>query len=53
MDFSGNQGCINGQITKLANDKERVKEFMSDKTDKQKKAGRIHFKMIKFMSSKK
>jgi hypothetical protein len=45
--FKDNMGVINGQITKLVDKPEQLKEFMKDKTVEQKRKGRIHFKMIK------
>ncbi len=47
--MSESQGMINGQITKLANRPDELKLFMKDKSDEQKKNGRIHLKMLKYL----
>lgn len=50
--FANNQGCINGQVTKLANQPEKLKEFMIDKSDEQKKQARLHLKMVNHLKGK-
>ena len=52
-DFSNNQGVINGRITQLVGNPEQLKAFMGDKTEKQKKAGRVHLHMVIFMRGRK
>ena len=46
IDYGNNQGCINGQITKLIDKPEELKQFMSDKTPEQIKLGRRHAKAV-------
>ena len=41
------QPIINGKITQLANKPEELKEFMKDKTDKQKELGRSHLRTVR------
>lgn len=40
------QGRINGQVTRLANKPEKLKEFMKDKTEDEKKQARCHLKTV-------
>jgi hypothetical protein len=47
------QGVLQGQITKLANQPEKLKALMADKTDEQKRLGRIHLQMVRLMGAKK
>ena len=44
--YQNSQGVLNGKITKLSNQPEKLKELMSDKTDKQKEGGRCHLKTV-------
>ncbi len=50
--FSNNQGVINGRITKLANNPDKLKEFMQEKTQEQQRLGRIHYKMVQMLRKK-
>lgn len=47
------QGVLNGQITRLANNPDALRKLMADKTDEQKRQGRIHLKMIHWLRDKK
>lgn len=46
------QGQINGQVTKLANQPEKLKEFMKDKTEDEKKQARCHLKTVMSLKGK-
>lgn len=45
-------GLINGQVTKLANQPEKLAEYMKDKTDEEKRQARNHLKTIKALRNK-
>ena len=47
------QGKLNGKITRYANQPDKLKELMSDKTDKQKEDGRHHLKAVLALRGKK
>lgn len=40
------QPVINGMVTKLANQPEKLKAYMADKSEKQKQAARSHLKTV-------
>lgn len=43
------QGILNGRITRLINNPEALKELMEGKSEEQKRLGRIHAKMVRYM----
>jgi hypothetical protein len=47
------QGQINGQVTKLANQPEKLKQFMADKSDEEKRQARCHLKTVLALRKKK
>jgi len=47
--MKNSQGVINGMLTKLYGKPEKLKEFMSDKTEAQKIAGRSHLRTLKII----
>lgn len=47
------QGIINGQVTKLANQPEKLAEYMKDKTDEEKRLARSHLKTVLALRGKK
>ena len=51
--YQNSQGVLNGKITKLSNQPDKLKELMSDKTDKQKELGRCHLKTVLALRGKK
>lgn len=51
-DFSQMQSVINGQVTKLANQPEKLAEYMKDKTEEQKRQARSHLRTVKALEVK-
>lgn len=45
--FKNNQGVINGYATRYANNHEKLKELMKDKTDEQKALARSHLRTVR------
>lgn len=52
IDYENSQGVINGTVTKLANQPEKLKAYMADKTEQQKQAARSHLKTVNALKAK-
>lgn len=52
IDYENIQGCINGNVTKLADQTEKLREYMVGKTDEQKRLARSHLKTVKALKAK-
>lgn len=46
------QGVINGQVTKLANQPEKLADYMKGKTEEQKRQARSHLRTVKALRVK-
>ena len=46
------QGRINGKCVQLMNKPEELKQFMSDKTEEQKRQARLHLALVKKLKKK-